>query len=79
MSELVPELLVETMYYLPPIAESPKRLALSFRCFWEEVAVHHGVEQPLPVLLGDIGNKPRIALPVEADLCRKSTLNEKVG
>ena len=45
----------------------------------EQVTVNHRVQQPIPVLLGHVGDEPGIALAVEANLLRKPTLNKEVG
>lgn len=50
-----------------------------FRSFREELTVDHAVEQPIPIFLGDVGNKPRVALAVESDFAGKTALNQEVG
>jgi len=60
--------------YLPTPPESAKRLQLDIGGFREELPVDHGVEKPVPVLLGHIGHKPRITLSMESDLISEPAL-----
>jgi len=64
---------------LPPCAQATKRLDFLFSRFGEQLAIYHGIEQPIPVLLGYIGDKPRIPFTMEANLLSKATLQQKVG
>lgn len=65
--------------HLPAQAQTPQTLYLSISSLREKVPINHRVKQPVPVLLGDIGDKPRVSLPVEANLLGKAALNQEVG
>lgn len=67
------------MVYLPAFAKAAKRVHFLLGCLWEEVGVVECIEEPVPILLRDIGHEPWEALAVEADLRSQTTLNEKVG
>ena len=64
---------------LPARAHDFEALSLGFGCVGEELAVYHGVEEPFPVLAGDVGDEPGEALAVEADLVGEAGLDEVVG
>lgn len=65
--------------HLPPLAKPLEGFLLGIRGRGEELAVAHRVEQPLPVLLCNIGDEPRKSLPVEFDVGGKTTLDEEIG
>lgn len=65
--------------YLPALTQSPERLTLRITRLGEKLAVHHGVEQPVPVLLRHIGDEPRVPLAVEANLGCQTGLNKEIS
>ncbi len=64
---------------LPPSAETPERLEISLARVLEEAAVHHHVEQPVPVFPGHIRHEPCKALAVEVDGLCETGLDEEVS
>lgn len=64
---------------LPPLAEPPEALTLLLADVGEEVSVHHGIQEPLPVLSSDVADEPGVALSVEADLRGEAHLHQEIG
>ena len=65
--------------HLPALAEPAEALALLVAHVGEEVAVDHGVQEPVPVFLRHIRHEPCKSLSVEAHLRRQTTLNQEIG
>lgn len=64
---------------LPPETERPERVHLGIAGIREELTVGTAVEEPVPVLLGDIRDEPGNLLAVEDDLRACTRLDEPVG
>jgi len=64
---------------LPPVTESSERVHLFLASLGEQLTVGTSVEQPVPVLLGDVGDEPGDLLSVEDDLLAGTGLDEPVG
>ena len=65
--------------YLPSKTHLPEGFPLSFGAALEELTVNHGVQEPLPVFLRDVGDEPSKALAMEADLVGQTGLDQVVG
>ena len=64
---------------LPSLTKSSERVDLLLGSLGEQVTIGHRVQDPVPVLLGDIGNEPGDLLSVEDDLRAGTRLDEPVS
>lgn len=65
--------------YLPSSTEPPKRLDFYVASVGEELPIHHGVHEPLPVLFGHVRDEPWVPFTMEADLLRETALQKEIG
>lgn len=64
---------------LPPVTESSERVHFFLASLGEQLTVGTSVEQPVPVLLGDVGDEPGDLLSMEDDLLAGTGLDQPVG
>ena len=65
--------------YLPPQTELLERPELLIAGCVEQVTIDHRVQEPVPVLLCHVRDKPGVLLSVEPDLLGKATLDQEIG
>ena len=64
---------------LPALTQTPQALPFGRAGFGEQVAIHHRVQKPLPILRRHVGDEPRVALAMEANFRGEAALDEEIG
>jgi hypothetical protein len=63
---------------LPASPEPSEGLQFDIRGLGEKLTIYHGIQEPLPVFLCHIRDKPRITFSVEADLSGQPALEQEI-